>query len=431
MIIDNEKQQIRDLFANDQKYVQNEKKLQNDFVVQMQVAKYDSKNRDDPLLIHAGLTEQKQSVFIIQGKLQTDNNVKSITYYMISQLQNQKNQEFFIIYINTELKTYLNLSKFYSIFKEFPCVYFENLQKIFILHGNIFIKSWFWFQSSVQIKILKSKTIYLEKVVQLLNYQFFKKQQFEKMPAYCKDSSYQQLQQAFIGNQQQNICFQQCQNQLYDLELDQYEFTNKGIPIILDLCITKLLQDPQNIQQEGIFRLCSAQTQDKQFENYLIQKQYSEILDFENVIVIANFIKRVLDKLKYSVVPYQYYNQIYSMKQYSIEEAQVLIQQFPNLNRNLFTLIILMLQNVAQYSQINKMGPSNLAIVFGISLCRPQQYDQANVQEQYLKIKIVNQFIQFTIENASQIFPNQKISDFLLETGVEQNDHQQQEIQQQ
>ncbi|CAK80117.1 unnamed protein product (macronuclear) [Paramecium tetraurelia] len=431
MIIDNEKQQIRELFANDQKYVQNEKKIQNDFIIQMQVAKYDSKNRDDPLLIHAGVTEQKQSVFIIQGKLQNDNNVKSITYFMISQFNYSiiLLREFFIIYINTELKTYLHLSKFYQIFKEFPCIYFENLQKIFILHGNIFIKSWFWFQSSVQIKVLKSKTIYLEKVAQLLNYQFFKKQQFEKMPSYCKDASYQQLQQAFIGNQNSVICFQQCQNQLYDLELDQYEFTNKGIPIILDLCITRLLQDPQNLQLEGIFRLCSAQTQDKQFENYLIQKQYSEILDFENVLVIANFIKRVLDKLKYSVVPYQYYNQISTMKQYSIEETQVLIQQFPNLNRNLFTLIILFLQAVAQYSQVNKMGPSNLAIVFGISLCRPQEYDQSNVQEQYLKIKMVNQFIQFIIENASQIFPNQKISDFLLETENEQIE--QDEIQQQ
>ncbi|CAD8083729.1 unnamed protein product [Paramecium sonneborni] len=423
MISDNEKQQIRQLFANDQKYTSNEKKIQNDFIVQMQIAKYDFKNKDDPLLIQAGLTDQKQSVFIIQGKFQNENNVRSIAYYMISQLQNQKNQEYFIIYINTELLTYLNLSKFYSIFKEFPCVYFENLQKIFIMHGNIFIKSWFWFQNSVQIKVLKSKTIYLEKVAQLLNYQFFKKQQFEKMPAYCKDSSYPQFQQAFIGNQLQVI--QQSTNQIYNLELDQYEFTNKGIPLILDLCITRLLQDPQNIQIEGIFRLCSASTQDKQFENYLIQKQYSEILDFENIIVIANFIKRVLDKLKYSVIPYQYYDQIFNTKQYSIEQTQALIQQFPILNRNLFTLIILVLQSVASYSHINKMTSSNLSIVFGISLCRPQEYEQANVQEQYQKIKMVNQFIQFIIDNATEIFPNQKISDFLLDTEEQQIDQQQ------
>ncbi|CAD8073281.1 unnamed protein product [Paramecium sonneborni] len=422
MIIDNEKQQIRELFANDQKYAQNEKKIQNDFIVSMQVAKYELKNRDDPLLIQAGLTEQKQSVFIIQGKFQTENNIRSITYYMISQLQNQKNQEFFIIYINTELKTYLNLSKFYSIFKEFPCIYFENLQKLFILHGNIFIKSWFWFQNSIQIKVLKQKTIYLDKVAQLLNYQFFKKQQFEKMPAYCKDSSYQQFQQAFNGNHQKIV--QQSTNQLYNLELDQYEFTNKGIPLIIDLCVTKLLQNPQNIQLEGIFRLCSAQTQDRQFESFLIQKQYSEILDFDNIIVIANFIKRVLDKLKYSVVPYQFYNQIISIKQYFVQETQALIQQFPILNRNLFTLIILLLQLVAQNSDINKMTSSNLSIVFGISLSRPLEYEQANIQEQYQKIKIINQFIQFIIDNASEIFPNQIINDFLLETGEEQIEQQ-------
>ncbi|CAD8063155.1 unnamed protein product [Paramecium primaurelia] len=429
MIIDKEKQQIRELFANDQKYVQNEKKIQNDFIVQMQVAKYDSKNKEDPLLIQAGLTQQKQSVFIIQGKLQNDNNIRSITYYMISQLQNQKNQEFFIIYLNTELKTYLHLSKFYSTFKEFPCIYFENLQKIFIVHGNVFIKSWFWFQNSVQISILKQKTIYLEKMVQLLNYQFFQKQQFEKIPFYCKDSSYQQLQQAFTGNKQQFI--QLNETQIYNLELDEYELTSKRIPLILDLCITKLLQNPKNIMLEGIFRLCSAQTQDKEFENYLIQKQYQEILDYENIIVIANFIKRVLDKLKYSVVPYQYYNQITTMNKYSIEDTQQLIQQFPNLNKNLFTLIILILQSVASYSHINKMNASNLAIVFGISLCRPQVYEQENIQEQYQKIKMINQYIQFIIQNATQIFPNQKISDFLLETEIEQNEIQQQEGQQQ
>ncbi|CAD8167621.1 unnamed protein product [Paramecium octaurelia] len=418
MIIDNEKKQIRELFANDQKYVQNEKKIQNDFIVQMQVAKYDSQNKDDPLLIQAGLTQSKQSVFIIQGKLQNDNNIRSITYYMISQLQNKKNQEFFVIYLNTELKTYLNLSKFYSVLKELPCICFENLQKIIIIHGNFLIKSWFLFQNSIQIQILKQKTIQLEKVAQLLNYQYFNKSQFEKLPSYCKDSSYQQLQQAFTVNQQMLV--QVDQIQLYNLELGQYELTSKGIPFILDLCITKLLQNPQNIKLEGIFRLCSAQTHDKEFENYLIYKQYEELLDYENIIVIANFIKRVLDKLRYSVVPYQYYDQLNTIHHYSIEEGQKLIQQFPILNRNLFTLIILILQQVASHSDVNKMNASNLAIVFGITLCRPKEYQQENIQEQYQKIKIVNQFIQFLIENASQIFPNQRINDFILETDIEQ-----------
>ncbi|CAK61534.1 unnamed protein product (macronuclear) [Paramecium tetraurelia] len=418
MIIDNEKKQIRQLFANDQKYVQNEKKIQNDFIVQMQVAKYDQQTKDDPLLIQAGLTQSKQSVFIIQGKLQNDNNIRSITYYMISQLQNKKNQQSFHNIIQ-RIFHYLSQYRVENLLEPIEILLcLQRITLIIIIHGNFLIKSWFLFQNSIQIQILKQKTIQLEKVAQLLNYQYFNKSQFEKLPSYCKDSSYYQLQQAFTGNQQKLV--QVDQNQLYNLELGQYELTSKGIPFILDLCITKLLQKPQNIQLEGIFRLCSAQTHDKEFENYLLQKQYEELLDYENIIVIANFIKRVLDKLRYSVVPYQYYDQLNTIHHYSIEEGQKLIQQFPILNRNLFTLIILILEQVASHSDVNKMNASNLAIVFGITLCRPKEYQQENIQQQYQKIKIVNQFIQFLIENASQIFPNQRINDFILETDIEQ-----------
>lgn len=64
---------------------------------------------------------------------------------------------FTLVYFNTGLMTYSNISKFLEFYKLLPVKYYSKLKAFYIVHGNVMLKSWLWFQKSVQNQVLKRK----------------------------------------------------------------------------------------------------------------------------------------------------------------------------------------------------------------------------------------------------------------------------------
>jgi hypothetical protein len=78
--------------------------------------------------------------------------------------------------------THSHVSKFFQAYRSLPVEYYSKLANFYILHGNMFIKSWFWFQSGVQISVLKQKVDYVARLQVFADKDFFSMQQYVTIP---------------------------------------------------------------------------------------------------------------------------------------------------------------------------------------------------------------------------------------------------------
>lgn len=106
-----------------------------------------------------------------------------------------------------------------------------------------------------------------------------------------------------------------------------------------------------------------------------------------DVNVIAALLKLFFRELLVPVIPFDMYTQFINaskIEDYNnkLIEIKTLIQTLPKVNYDVLEFLLRHLVKVAQKSEINKMEPSNLAIVFGPSLLRVEERVDADMQQQ-------------------------------------------------
>mmetsp|Transcript_126174 Transcript_126174/g.188285 ORF Transcript_126174/g.188285 Transcript_126174/m.188285 type:complete len:428 (-) Transcript_126174:89-1372(-) len=194
---------------------------------------------------------------------------------------------------------------------------------------------------------------------------------------------------------------------LHPTELVQ-RFPDEPVPAILVACIDILEAD---IRREGIFRIPGRMTTILEMR---VSFEGGNGLGVEDpcTLDIAGLVAQFFRELPEPLLMYDlYYNWIESVKKENEEKiresVKEMLSKIPEANYNILQYFIRFLANVGKNSGANRMGPRNLALVFGASLLNPpaiDQYDLAN-------IKLQCSVIEHMITGYAYIFENEVDTD--------------------
>uniref|UniRef100_UPI00398E7F01 rho GTPase-activating protein 1 isoform X2 n=1 Tax=Pristiophorus japonicus TaxID=55135 RepID=UPI00398E7F01 len=136
-------------------------------------------------------------------------------------------------------------------------------------------------------------------------------------------------------------------------------------------------------------------------------KKHGVAVDFgiyNDVHLAAVMLKTFLRELPTPLLTYNLYNQVVSFGKVAehkqIDTIVEMIQSLPKNNYTVLNYLVEFLGMVADYSELNKMTPSNLALVFGPTLMWAK-----DTAISLNAINPINSFVQLLFENYTEIFP--------------------------
>uniref|UniRef100_UPI00358EF283 N-chimaerin-like isoform X2 n=1 Tax=Myxine glutinosa TaxID=7769 RepID=UPI00358EF283 len=179
-------------------------------------------------------------------------------------------------------------------------------------------------------------------------------------------------------------------------------------PPILDLCIVEIESRGHintchgGIKSEGLYRLCGASS--------LVEEVYGNLNKdgakadvsaetYNDVNIIAGALKLYLRDLPSPVVTYEAYPQLIAAARLADEQSQLkavchFLKELPFAHLDTLHCLMAHLGRVAQHEADNRMGPENLARVFGPTLLRPPNDDPIlAIQDIHLQKKLTELFI--------------------------------------
>ena len=123
---------------------------------------------------------------------------------------------------------------------------------------------------------------------------------------------------------------------------------------------------------------------------------------------IASAIKQYLRDLSKPLLTYHLYGAFLEAAKYDSEEKRLeqlkkVVEQIPNVEKELLCVLIRHLNKVAANADVNMMSASNLGVCFGPTLLRPQEQTVASIMD----IKFCNEVIEMLIEHCHSIFPSE------------------------
>jgi len=138
---------------------------------------------------------------------------------------------------------------------------------------------------------------------------------------------------------------------------------------LVENCTVNLLKDDV-LKLEGIFRQ-SGRLVDNQLMKALFDKgKYMDIHDYGDPYTIAALLKLYLRELPEPLIPFNSYQPLIALgrvilegKEPPMEGIKELIKSLPLANKTILKLLFELLSKVAGFESVNKMTPSNLAIV--------------------------------------------------------------------
>eukprot|EP01104_Vermistella_antarctica_P006678 TRINITY_DN17380_c0_g1_i1.p1 TRINITY_DN17380_c0_g1~~TRINITY_DN17380_c0_g1_i1.p1 ORF type:complete len:401 (-),score=146.00 TRINITY_DN17380_c0_g1_i1:14-1048(-) len=148
------------------------------------------------------------------------------------------------------------------------------------------------------------------------------------------------------------------------------------VPIILEIPICFLESD---LSTEGLFRMSGGsgaiQKLKDAFSTGDEQVSIRAVRDCRDIHAVAGIMKFWLRTLPEPLVPFDSYAPLVKVAEDPIEASRLvslkaLSLTLPEDNRRCLYVLMHFLHNVQSYSEMNKMTPSNLAIVFGLNIFR-------------------------------------------------------------
>ncbi|KAH3849164.1 rho GTPase-activating protein 45-like isoform X2 [Dreissena polymorpha] len=160
---------------------------------------------------------------------------------------------------------------------------------------------------------------------------------------------------------------------------EQVEHYHSAIPPIITKCLKEI--EKRGITLKGMYRVSGVKsTVENLCQRFEIDPE-SVNLDNENPNVISNVLKLYLRQLPEPLLTFRLYqnfvqvakeNMSGTTMEMSVENLHILIDKLPFSNRKTCGVLMHHLKRVASFSDQNQMNASNLGIVFGPTLLRPQ-----------------------------------------------------------
>lgn len=174
-----------------------------------------------------------------------------------------------------------------------------------------------------------------------------------------------------------------------------------GIPFPVQQCAEYLLSE--GLKTEGLFRVAGS---GDTIEALVAQLDAGREVNFVSPHNAATILKRFLRDMEDPVIPFFQYQAFLAGAQPGFPLAdkinlyQSLIEHLPKANQDLLKYLLNLTTSISAHSDINKMTASNLAIVLGPNILRPEVEDPTTMMSDS---KLVNEAMTTIITHANKI----------------------------
>jgi len=174
----------------------------------------------------------------------------------------------------------------------------------------------------------------------------------------------------------------------------------EGVPLFFDVCCKFILKE--GLDKEGIFRLSAVKEEQLALKQALetLPLQKIDLLSF-SIHAVCSVIKLFLREQPEPLLGFDLYEPLIDIHRNSNEEEQkqlllqLLNQKLSAPRLRFLKYLMIFLEEVAKWSEKNRMVSTNLSIVFGPALLRPLN----ETIETRLNLPTANNIIQIFIEN--------------------------------
>ncbi|XP_055500146.1 oligophrenin-1-like isoform X1 [Leucoraja erinacea] len=187
---------------------------------------------------------------------------------------------------------------------------------------------------------------------------------------------------------------------------EEMQLTELGLRF-MRRCINAV--ESQGITSEGVYRTVGSSFQVQKLLTQYFDLNHPGDVDLQNsewdIKTITSALKHYLRNLEEPVMTYKLHKEILSASKsdnldYRLGAIHSLVYKLPEKNREVLDLIIKHLMNVCSHSKENLMTASNMGVIFGPTLMRPQEDTVAAM----MNIKFQNIVVEILIEHYEKIF---------------------------
>ncbi|NXG63091.1 3BP1 protein, partial [Hemiprocne comata] len=186
----------------------------------------------------------------------------------------------------------------------------------------------------------------------------------------------------------------------------------REIALPIEACVMMLLAS--GMREEGLFRLAAGASVLRKLKSSLASGSNALEEFYSDPHAVAGALKSYLRELPQPLMTFELYNEwvkVASLKDADgrIRSLQDTCSRLPHESYNNLRYLIKFLAKLAEHQELNKMTPSNIAIVLGPNLLWTQQSNEDPVQldlASVSSIQVVN-VVEALIQNADTLFPGE------------------------
>lgn len=157
--------------------------------------------------------------------------------------------------------------------------------------------------------------------------------------------------------------------------LSHLQSCDRKIAVPIEDCVSMLLRT--GLKEEGLFRLAAAASVVKKLKNCLNSGTVDQNEFRSDPHAVAGALKCYLRELPEPLMTFELYNDWFRAAaeketDEKLNQLQVALQKLPTENYNNLRYLVQFLSHLSEYQAVNKMTPSNIAIVLGPNLLWPR-----------------------------------------------------------
>ncbi|NXN30236.1 3BP1 protein, partial [Nycticryphes semicollaris] len=186
----------------------------------------------------------------------------------------------------------------------------------------------------------------------------------------------------------------------------------REIALPIEACVMMLLAS--GMREEGLFRLAAGASVLRKLKSSLGSGSNALEEFYSDPHAVAGALKSYLRELPQPLMTFELYNEwvkVASLKDVDdrIQSLQDTCSRLPRDSHNNLRYLIKFLAKLAEHQEVNKMTPSNIAIVLGPNLLWPQQSTEDPVQLDLASVSSIQVVgvVEALIQNADTLFPGE------------------------
>ncbi|KAI9016416.1 Rho GTPase activation protein [Phycomyces nitens] len=169
------------------------------------------------------------------------------------------------------------------------------------------------------------------------------------------------------------------------------------IPRILRQCVKEV--ERRGLDSVGIYRISGHKSSVQKYRAQFNRNEDVHLEEESDINVVASLLKLYFRELRNPLLTYEYYDWFidaarilnYDERMFRIKS---IIHVLPKSNYVIMEFLMRHLSLVSLHSEVNKMEPSNLALIFSVGLLRTAAEDFSSIMQADLQSKIIEAVIQ-------------------------------------